>query len=226
MSSSATDDISSSSRFLDAHAKLRALILAGHFAPNARITEAELTRLLEVSRGTVRSVVVRLAQEGYLTREPNRGVRARLFSVDEAVAVLEAREFLEAALAGKCAERATEDEIAVLSAIWEEMRGADYAGDAATYSRLNRRFHRHIRLTARQPILAGFVDQLVYPLIMRQFRDQARLHPRTSSLDEHQAILAAIQTRNPDGAAAAMRHHVSSARRALQLRIGRGDVPR
>lgn len=209
-----------SSRSLQAYQDLRTLILADHFTPNARLTEADLTRLLDVSRGTVRSVIFRLAQEGYLTREPNRGVRTRLFTVEEAAAVLEAREILESALAGKCAERATDEEVAALGSIWEDMSGADHAHDATIYSALNRRFHRHIRMTARQPILAAFVDKLVYPLVMRQYRDQTRAHPRANSVGEHHAILAAIQTRNPQAAEAAMRHHVSSARRALLLNTG------
>jgi DNA-binding GntR family transcriptional regulator len=203
-----------------AYQNLRSLIIAGHFAPNARLTEAELTRLLDVSRGTVRSVIVRLAQEGYLVREPNRGVRTRIFTVEEALSILEAREILESALAARCASVATDDEVGALRSIWEEMGTAEYAGDAGTYSKLNRRFHKHIRECARQPILAGFVDQLVYPLLMRQFRDQTRSHPRPDSLGEHLAILTAIETNNVDAARAAMRHHVSSARRALMLHQG------
>ncbi|MDQ4113055.1 MAG: GntR family transcriptional regulator [Actinomycetota bacterium] len=211
-----------SSRHVQAYQDLRNLIVSGSFGPNARLTEAELTGVLEVSRGTVRSVVLRLAQEGYLTREPNRGVRTRVFTVEEAANVLEAREVLESALAGKCAELATKEEIAVLRSIWEEMGTAKYSSDATAYSQLNRRFHQHVRETARRPILAGFVDQLAYPLVMRQFRDQTRSHPRANSLEEHHAILTAIQTRNGDAAAAAMRHHVSSARRALLLNTAVG----
>ena len=208
---------SSSSRFARAHRDLRSLIIAGRFEPNARLTEAELTSLLDVSRGTVRSVLVRLAQEGYLTSEPNRGVRTRVFTVEEAAAVLEAREVLESALAGKAAERATEGELAQLEEIFEEMRAAELARAETEYSRLNRRFHQHIRTIARQPILAGFVSDLVYPLVMRQYRDLTREHPRRNSLNEHRAILTAVQTGNIESAAAAMRHHISSARRALLL---------
>lgn len=40
---------------------------------------------------------------------------------------------------------------------------------------------------------------------------------------ELQAIFLAILTRNPDAAAAAMRHHVGSARRALLLRSAQDD---
>lgn len=214
------DDLTSSSRFMQAYQDLRALIVAGRFEPGARLTEAELTALLDVSRGTVRSVIVRLAQEGYLTREPNRGVRTRVFTLEEAIDVLEAREILESAVAAKCAERATDDEIATLRSIWEEMGDADYLHNATTYSKLNTRFHQHIRDCARQQNLSSFIEQLVYPLVIRQYRDQTTQARRPDALTEHHAIVMAIQTRNPEGAAAAMRHHVASARRALLLGSG------
>lgn len=58
---------------------------------------------------------------------------------------------------------------------------------------------------------------------MRQYRDAGASHPRTGSLEEHQAILLAIVTRNHDAAVAAMRHHVGSAGRALTLRKDAGE---
>ncbi|MFJ8825538.1 GntR family transcriptional regulator [Streptomyces sp. NPDC102467] len=221
-------DAAASSRFTQAYQDLRNLIVSGHFPPNARLTEAELTNRLDVSRGTIRSVLVRLAQEGYVTSEPNRGVRTRVFTIEEAAAVLEAREVLESALAAKAAVHATEPELAELADICAKMGDAEDAHDEAEYSRLNRCFHRHVRTIARQPILSGFVDVLVYPLVMRQFRDLARSHPRANSLNEHCAVLAALLTHNPDAAAAAMRHHVASARRALLLNTAsdeEGDAP-
>lgn len=197
--------------------ELRGLLLSGSFEPNTRLTEADLTSKFAVSRGTIRSVLVRLVQEGYVTSEVNRGVRTRSFTLDEAADILEARETLEAALAGKAAERATDEEIAELHRTLTEMREAQERGDQATYSRCNRRFHQEVKHAAHQATLARTYDTLLYPLVMRQYRNLSARHPRDGSLHEHQAILLAITTRNPEAAAAAMRHHVGSARRALLL---------
>jgi DNA-binding GntR family transcriptional regulator len=211
---SVTGDLSST-RTIQAYEDLRSLIIAGRFQPNVRLTEAELTSLLDVSRGTVRSVTARLVQEGYLTSEPHRGVRTRIFTVEEAVEILEAREILESALAGKAAERATDEELEELTVICEQMASAEYDRQEAEYSSLNRRFHKLVRDAARQPTLSGFVDQLLYALVMRQYRSLTRKHPRRDALSEHRAILYALQTRNSEAASATMRHHVASARRAL-----------
>lgn len=210
-----TREPQTSSRSNQAYEDLRNLLLGGHIAPNTRLTEAELTTRLGVSRNTVRSILVRLVQEGYLTSEPNRGVRTRWFSPEEALSVLEAREALEAALAEKAAERATDDELEALTTICEEMSAPEYVTSETVYAQLNRRFHQQIRDSARQPILAGFADSLQYPLVMRQYRDLTHTSPRQTTLIEHRAILSALQTRNGDAAAAAMRHHIALGRRSL-----------
>jgi DNA-binding GntR family transcriptional regulator len=197
--------------------ELRALLLSGTFEPNTRLTEADLTRMFTVSRGTIRPLLVRLAQEGYVASEANRGVRTRSFSVEDAADILEARETLEAALAGKAAERATDEEIEELSRTLAEMEQAQQREDQQAYSAGNRRFHQQVKDAAHQRALAQAHETLLYPLVMRQYRNRSAQHPRTGSLQEHQAILLAIVTRNPAAAEAAMRHHVGSARQALLL---------
>ncbi|MGW1022326.1 GntR family transcriptional regulator [Streptomyces sp. NPDC002577] len=207
----------SGTRYGQAYEGLRSLLLSGSIAPGTRLTEADLTRMFDVSRSTMRTALARLTQEGYVTSEVNRGVRTRSFSVEEAADILEAREILEAALASKAAERATADEVEELRRTLKDMEEAQSRGDQDAYSRGNRRFHQQIKDAAHQQTLARAYDTLLYPLVMRQFRNLSAQHPRSGSLEEHQAIFLAIVTRNPDAATATMRHHVGSARRALLL---------
>lgn len=218
MDDSGTDESTEKgTRYSQAYDGLRSLLLSGSIPPNTRLTEADLTKKFNVSRGTMRSVLVRLAQEGYVTSEVNRGVRTRSFSPEEADDILEARETLEAALAGKAAERATPEEIEELRRTLEEMDDARVRGDGAAYSRGNRRFHQQVKEAAHQTTLAQAYDNLLYPLVMRQYRNVSAHHPRHGSVEEHQAIFLAIVTHNPDAAIAAMRHHVSAARQGLLL---------
>lgn len=207
----------SATRYSQAYEGLRSLLLSGGIEPNTRLTEADLTDMFNVSRGTMRSVLVRLVQEGYVTSEVNRGVRTRFFSPEEAADILEARETLEAALAGKAAERATAEEISELRRTLDAMEEAQTRGDQAAYSEGNRTFHQQVKDAGHQKTLARAYDSLLYPLVMRQYRNVSAPHPRHGSLEEHQAIFLAIVTHNPEAAIAAMRHHVSSAREQLLL---------
>lgn len=210
---------SGTNRTLQAYHDLRALILSGHYEPDSRLTESGLTTQLQVSRGTIRSVLARLAQEGYVTAEANRSARTRSFSVNEAIEILETRAVLEAALAAKAAERATEHDIAAMTETCKRMWDSQVPGGREEYWDLNRTFHEQVNAAARQATLTRYADSLLYPLVMQQYRDAERANPRTDSVREHEAILAAIVTHNPEAAAAAMRHHLSSARRALQLKF-------
>ncbi|MFE6888089.1 GntR family transcriptional regulator [Streptomyces sp. NPDC057694] len=216
---------SGASRTLQAYNELRALLTSGHYEPDSRLTESDLTARLGVSRGTLRSVLARLAQEGYVTAEAHRSARTRSFSVEEALEILETREVLESALAASAAERATDADIAAMTETCKQMWEHQVPGGREEYWKLNRKFHEQIRQAARQATLARFVDSLLYPLVMQQYRDADRQHPRTGSVREHEAILATIVTRNPEAASAAMRHHLSAARHALQLHIGTSNEP-
>ncbi|RYE38935.1 MAG: GntR family transcriptional regulator [Hyphomicrobiales bacterium] len=210
---------SGTNRTSQAYHDLRALILSGHYEPDSRLTESELTTQLQVSRGTIRSVLARLAQEGYVTAEANRSARTRSFSADEAIEILETRAVLESALAEKAAERATDTDIAAMTETCKRMWDWQVSDGREEYWNLTRKFHEQVKQAARQITLSRFVDSLLYPLVMQQYQDADREKPPTDSVREHEAILVAIVTHNPEAAAAAMRHHLSSARRALLLKF-------
>lgn len=153
----------SGTRYSQAYEGLRSLLLSGSIEPGTRLTEADLTRMFDVSRSTMRTALARLTQEGYITGEVNRGVRTRSFSVEEAADILEAREILESALAGKAAERATAEEVARLRSTLQDMEESQSRGDQDAYSRGNRSFHQQVKLAAHQTTLARAYDTLLYP---------------------------------------------------------------
>lgn len=217
LATEAEDDVTGAGAVSAARRELAAAIRRGDYAPNQRLLETELSVTLGVSRATLRTVFVALEQENYISLEHNRGARVRQFSPEESIEILRAREVLEAALAGCAAERISADECDHLQSILERMNQFDNIHDGASYSACNREFHAAIHSAARQPTLARFLSSTPYPLVMRQYRNLEAPHPRIGSLHEHQAILATLRTGNAPAAAAAMRYHVASARRALTI---------
>jgi DNA-binding GntR family transcriptional regulator len=201
-----------------AYLTLAAAIRSGDFVPGQRLIENELTERLSISRVTLRAVFLRLEQEDYIVVERNKGARVRAFGVADAVEILQTREILEGAAAGLAAERITDAQLDELADVLEQMKQSNTAQQAATYSALNRRFHRLVLAAANQPTLAKFINVTPYPLVMRQFRDTQSPHPRPGSLAEHTAVYAALRVRSAVAAEATMKLHVSSARHALTLR--------
>ena len=84
---------------------LREAIVRGDIAPNARLVEADLSSSFDMSRGAVRTALIRLEQDGLIVREPHRGARVRRVPDEEAVEILEARAVLEGLAVRRAAAR-------------------------------------------------------------------------------------------------------------------------
>src|SRR5260370_50831 len=91
---------------LDAYRRLREGIIAGRFQPNERLVEANLSRMLNAGRTAGRAALVRLDQEGLVTREHNRGARVRVVSDPEALQIERGRAARERLLARPAAGEA------------------------------------------------------------------------------------------------------------------------
>src|SRR5437879_10980589 len=126
-------------RGADAYLQLRNEIVSGRFHPNERLVEADLARLLGAGRTTIRAALVRLDQEGMVTRELNRGARVRLLSDREALEIEEVRAALEQLIARHAAANVTPADLRDLNGMLAEMWRRAELGDPLGYSELNGR---------------------------------------------------------------------------------------
>jgi len=62
---------------------LRDRITAGDLAPGERLTETDLAKRLNISRGPLREAILQLTEEGLLIKEPYKGLRVRSISSKE-----------------------------------------------------------------------------------------------------------------------------------------------
>lgn len=209
-----------------AYQRLRDAIVNGTYLPNQRLIEAEVTVALGVSRTTLRAALIRLHEEGLVEIEVNRGARVRAFSLEEAIEILDVREVLEGLAAVLATRNATEDDLASLRGIVEEMKDALAIDDVMRYASLNHRFHRTILDAAGHDIVARILGSLQYPLVRYQFGSILVPGRRDTSLGEHQAILSALEARNAIEAERVARLHVANVREAVLKHSGAADPAR
>ncbi|MER7274686.1 transposase [Dactylosporangium sp. NPDC000244] len=88
----------------------------GDSAPRQRLIETELTERYGTTRFVLRNALTRLAGEGLVELQPNRGARVREISAAEAIEITEIRRAVEALVAARAAQRASPDDIAALRA--------------------------------------------------------------------------------------------------------------
>ncbi|NMO91727.1 GntR family transcriptional regulator [Actinomycetospora sp. TBRC 11914] len=190
--------------------RVRHAILDGQFMPNQRLVEADLSLQFGVSRSAIRAVLTQLTGEGLVERVANRGARVRAVSLEEAIEISEVRMAVEALCAAKAAERATDEDLAVLREIADAMRRAVADGDVLGYSELNRRLHATVRTASGQHVAESVLERLRGQNVRHQFR-LALLPGRAAvSLPQHLEIIEAIRARDPRRAETAMRDHLAS----------------
>jgi DNA-binding GntR family transcriptional regulator len=206
---------------LEVYRRLREGIINGRFQSNERLVEADLSRMLDAGRTAIRAALVRLDQEGLVTREPNRGARVRLVSDREALEIEQVRVALEQLLARQAATRMTPADLLDLRGILREMTERVDAGDPLGYSELNSRFHLKIWAIADQRVAASLVANLKSQSIRFQYGTILQPGRPHRSLHEHGMIVDALASGDPDASEAAMRDHLSQVVETLKSAIAR-----
>jgi DNA-binding GntR family transcriptional regulator len=201
--------------------ELREAIVSGRFQPNERLVEADLERMLGAGRTTIRAALVRLDQEGLVQRAPNRGARVRLISDREALEIEQVRAALEQMVARQAACHASAADIAGLRAELRRMRAHVDDGDPLGYSELNASFHERIWAIADNRVATSLLTTLKSQSIRFQYRTILQPGRPLRSLREHEAIVEALSTGDPDASEAAMRAHLAHVIETLRAAIER-----
>ena len=207
-------------------------MLREEYRPGDRLpSERELADRLGVSRPSVREALKALANVGVLeTRRGSGTVVARdsaqffresmeyltLLDRPSALEIYEARELVEVFLAGRAAERRTEEDLEKIKTALEEM--AANIDNPECRIEPNARFHEAVAAAAHHPVLEGIMASLHHGLRATIRFNEASTLDRQASHDVHVRIYEAIRAARPGEAKAAMRAHMKMARAELQAK--------
>jgi DNA-binding GntR family transcriptional regulator len=202
-----------------AYDEVRGMIVAGSLAPGSRLGQGELADQLGISRGSVREALRRLAGDGLVEFEVNRGFFVSDLGLGQVRQRLEARLVLEPEVARLAAERRTGDDVAAMrSAIATERaaRSSDAAHDAS------RAFHLAVAAATRNEAFVRLLEGLWIADVGRRLLAERRRAAswQDDDVEEHEAIVVALEARDGERAAALMRAHVASAVRHWSPRAG------
>lgn len=208
-----------------ATAALRSAILNGDLKPDTLHTVHVVADRLGVSRTPVREALIRLAADGLVQVQRNRGFLVLHSSAGDLRQIFALRLLLEVPATRAAALRATGDDIAALEADIHEMRQAMLADDADTFLIADRGFHKTLLSVSGNDRLAQFVDGL-RNVVLRTGMSTAK---QTESIEEilapHEAILDLVRTHDADAAARAMYEHVlHTGRRLVSQEFGAGEA--
>jgi DNA-binding GntR family transcriptional regulator len=206
------------------YAALRDAIVSGEIAPNARLVEADLGTAFEMSRGAVRTALIRLEQEGLVVREPHKGARVRQVSDPEAVEILQARAVLEGLAVRLTAERIDEDGAARLRTCLDRQRELLELGDLLGASDANADLHAALLELSGHGTAVRLISALNSQSVRFQYRTILVPGRSTASVAEHTAIVDAVVAGDPDRAEEAMRDHLFNVAQAVERGLFRGGI--
>lgn len=184
-------------------------ILAGEFAPGARLDEQQLAQRFGVSRTPVREALRQLATSGLIDLRPRRGALVASLTPQDVETMFVAMAEMEASCARLSALRMTSLERRRLETLQEQMGDLVRIGDLDAYADANQTFHLTIYGGAHNGVIHDFSAGLrrrVAPFRRAQFRTAGRL---PLSHAEHGVVVRAILAGDAPGAHAAMLRHVS-----------------
>jgi DNA-binding GntR family transcriptional regulator len=189
--------------------RLRQMIVSGEVAASERLVETALASRFGLSRGTVRSALRRLVDEGLVQQVPYAGYRVVALSDHDLWEIFTLRAALEGLAARLAAERADADNVRALRAAFESLLAAARSGDATTTSARDHALHGEIVALSGHERL-----QRHYTRVANQFR----LYVALSNSDQgcsaigesHRELVEAICAGAPDRAERCARENILS----------------
>ena len=203
---------------------IRDMILDGRIPPGERLNEVNLASALGISRGPLREAIQRLAGEGLLTVISHRGAFVRTFESHEIDELYDMRCAYEMYAARLICRRADDAQLDGLASFLSET-GPAMQDNHGRYPP-DRDFHRQLlALSGNGMLERAALDTQAQISLARSMSAQAPSRAK-AALDEHEAIVAALRSRDADTAVRLVHEHLEHARRGALAALGFNDEPR
>jgi DNA-binding GntR family transcriptional regulator len=196
----------------EAYQRIMDAIQSGTLKPGTRVREVELAEWLGSSRTPVREALNRLQTEGLVVQEPRRGMIIAEMDSTMMSEVYFMREVLEVTAARLAARHASDVEISMLRDLVN--RDKEFANDPARLAKSNRLFHDALYRAAHNRYLLKTANLLQESLALLGPSTLSVAGRAADRMDEHDALVSAIERHDPDAAEAASRAHIRSSHRA------------
>lgn len=194
------------------------MLISQEVPPGARMTVDDIARNLGVSQTPVRQALATLEAEGLVTRTHLVGYRAsELLTRKQFDDLFAVRILLEPHAARLAADKPAPEALAEMRSTQREMTyeaSRNGVVPYGTFARHDAELHSAIADASRNESLRDAVVRLnAHVHLFRLHIDSAVTH---DALDEHEEIVSAIEERDPQRAAAAMRAHLRRSQKRLR----------
>ena len=194
--------------------RLRQRIFAHELTPGTWIDEQKLAELYGISRTPLREALKVLASEGLVELKPRRGCYVTEISRQDLDDIFPLMAMLEGRCAAEAVGRARPADIAALRVIHDRLEAAAREGRIDAFFEANQEFHRKIQELSGNRWLLSVIQDLRKVLKLSRLHSLSLEGRLQQSLDEHRAIMLALEAGNAGQAEKVMHDHLLSGREA------------
>ena len=187
---------------------LKDMIMERQLLPGQKIPQEKLARDLGISRTPLIGALKFLEQDKLVESVPRRGFFVRLFSKEEMVYIFELREVLEGLAARRAATKVTDSQIIELNSFFKHFAKQKSISDYKEYAREDRRFHGFvINVGAKEFLKSILLTTNIISFSYQVLHTEGLVRLPDETIQEHLAVIEAIQERDSDAAEELMRQH-------------------
>jgi DNA-binding GntR family transcriptional regulator len=195
---------------------LRRAIVTMELLPGERLSEQEIAAGHGVSRQPVREALIALAKTRLVEIVPQRGTHVVKISVEKMSEARFIREALETAVVRRACEMEFDADVRVrIDDLLDLQVKAARRDHHATFQRYDELFHVALTEGAHCPLAWEAVRDIKAHMDRVCQLTLSSPEAMLPLVDQHREIMAAIDARDADAAAAAMHHHLTEILRAL-----------
>jgi DNA-binding GntR family transcriptional regulator len=191
---------------------IRDRILLGEYRIGEKLNESKIATELRVSRTPVREAIKQLESEGLIDNIPNRGPYALGFSVKDIEDIYSVRAVVEGLAVRWAAEKISEEEAVRLRDAYDLMEFYTTKKNSKKVMENNKKFHEILYYASRSRFLIQTLKS--YQEYVQQSR-KATVYCEdnlNTILEEHLAILKAVENRNGKLAEIEILRHLTNSR--------------
>lgn len=199
----------SETRAADLRHTLEAAIFAGTLRPGTRLDEVELAERFGVSRTPVREALQSLAASGLVDIRARQGAHVASVSLPMLLEMFQVMAELEGLCANLAARRARPEQHRKLEETHRHLVDVDKENDPVKFYEANRQFHEALYEASNSEFIAE--QTLLLRNRVSPYRRYITFQPgrMIATIEEHEAVLAAVLAADPVVAQRAMRDHVN-----------------
>lgn len=195
---------------------LRSAILGGEIPQASRVVEAQIAKSLNISRAPVREAVNRLLQEGLIESKTHFGPSVIQMTPEKIRWLYEVRAAIESLAIREVVRRRKDLDLAPLRASVTEMKRLASKKNLAGLVEAELRFHRILCELAGNPYIVKVSAIIDGQVRMALTVDNAHYANLNDVANEHEPIIAVIESGEADTASAHIVRHIFSSLEAIE----------